>query len=182
MSRYDEDRNKYHKKRIQNRSAATSQAQGIEPSFAAIQSDDLQSEFQAIKYSVSRRKLPKDLKFTGQNRGIHSQAKDMVRVLTASGRYVETCLKLASSIQAGRDNPEFENQEDVDDLLVALVAHMRYLQEEHCLLSIGGNYGSRTQQIFHAIHNNPCYTLTVIEELRASTTLAAIPQEQSSDT
>ena len=51
---------------------------------------------------------------------------------------------------------------------------MRYVQEEYCLLSVGGNYSVQTQ----SIHTNPAqFTPEIVEQLRASATLAAIPPE-----
>ena len=150
--------------------------------FAAIQSDDLSSEYQSICESLVRQRLPKDLKFSGSTKGIKSQFKDAAKVLISSGKYLETSLKLAFNIQASRDMPGYNPYNDVDDLLVCLITHMKMVQEEHCLLTVGSNYGPRTQQIFRSIHNNPAqFTPSVIEELKCSATLAALPMESGSN-
>ena len=143
--------------------------------FAAIQSEDLQAEYGAIRDTVAHHKLPRDLKFSSSSRGIKAQSRDSARISSASARYVETCIKIASSVQAAT-----EVSDEIDDLLICLIAHMWYVQEEHCLLTVGSNYGPRTQQIFRMIHNNPGqYTPAVIEELKTSATLAALPAESS---
>ena len=45
--------------------------------FAAIQSDDLQTEFQSIREGVARQRLPKDLKFNSSVKGIKAQSRDV---------------------------------------------------------------------------------------------------------
>ena len=146
--------------------------------FAAIQSDDLQAEFQSIKESVARQRLPKDLKFNGTTRGIKAQFCDVAKLHAVSGKYLETCIKIASNIQSHKDSEEYDVSGDIEDLLICMISHMRYIQEEHCMLLVGGNYGSRTQQIFRSIHANPSqYTSTIIEELRTSAALASLPME-----
>ena len=151
--------------------------------FAAIQSDDLQVEYQAIRESVVRHRLPKDLKFSGSMKGIKVQSKDMVKNLISSGKYIEMALKVTSNIQASKDIAGYDPYHDIDDLLICLITHMRVIQEEYCMLAIGGSYGPRTQQIFRTIHNNPSqFTPNVIEELKCSATLAALPQKQGQQT
>ena len=151
--------------------------------FAAIQSDDLQVKYQVIRESVVRHRLPKDLKFSGSMKGIKAQSKDMVKNLISSGKYIETALKVTSNIQASKDIAGYDPYHDIDDLLICLITHMRVIQEEYCMLAIGGSYGPRTQQIFRTIHNNPSqFTPNVIEELKCSATLAALPQKQGQQT
>ena len=146
--------------------------------FAAIQSDNLQTEFQSVKESYNRQRLPKDLKFSGSVKGVKAQSRDIGRLHVSSGRYLETAIKVASNIQAQRDLVDYDVSSDIEDLLICLIAHMRFIQEEHCMLLVRGNYGPRTQQIFRAIHSNPSqYTATVVDELKTSATLAALPSE-----
>ena len=153
---------------------------GNNSGFSAIQSDDLQAEFQSIRDNVARQRLPKDLKFVGSVRGVKAQSHDAVKALSISGKYVETAIKVASTIQSKKDECDYDVTSDIEDLLICLIAHMRVLQEKHCLILVGGNYGPRTQQIFCTIHANPAqYTPTVVEELRTSAALAALPQENT---
>ena len=112
--------------------------------FSVIQSGDLQAEYVAIRDSLMRQKLPKDLRFTGSVKGIKSQNKDTAKAYSVSGRFIETCLKLVTNIQSTRDVQCSEVAEEVDDLLICLIAHLRVVQEEHCMLAVGGNYGPRT--------------------------------------
>ena len=102
--------------------------------------------------------------------------KDAAKAYGISGKYLETCIKLASNIQREVQNTDVADE--VDDLLICLIAHLRTIQEEQCMLAVGGSYRPRTQQIFRSIHNNPGqFTPTVIEELCTSATLAAILAE-----
>ena len=180
FGKIDLSRRKKNKKKVTASPLANSNGQCVvnhdnTSGFAAIQSDDLQAEFIAVKESVLRQKLPKDLKFSASFRGIKNQYKDLAKSYATSGRYVESAIKVASKIQMSKDDPDYDVSVDVNDLLVFLIAHMRNLQEEQCVLLVGGNYGLRTQQIFRTIHANPAqYTPAVIEELKTSAALAAL--------
>ena len=106
------------------------------------------------------------------------QSCEIAKIHLVSGKFLETSIKVASSIQASKDMPDYDVSSDIDDLLICLIAHMRIIQEEHCMLLVGGNYGPCTQQIFRAIHANPNqYTPSVIKELKTSAALAALPPE-----
>ena len=51
--------------------------------FAALQSDDLQTEFQSVKESYNCQRLPKDLKFSGSVKGVKTQSRDIARLHVA---------------------------------------------------------------------------------------------------
>ena len=79
--------------------------------FQLIQTEELQSEYCAIADSLARQRLLGDLHFQGSKSGVKASAKPTANAVTASARYVETCLKLAVNIQAScKDdiNPEKE--------------------------------------------------------------------------
>ena len=68
--------------------------------FQLIQTEELQSEYRAIADSLARQRLSGDLCFQGSKSGVKASAKPTANAVTASARYVETCLKLAVNIQA----------------------------------------------------------------------------------
>ena len=156
-------------------------ATGNVSGFAAIQSDDIQAEYQCVKDAMVRQKLPKDLKFGGSIKGIKTQNKDTARAYINSAKYIETCIKLVSSIQASRNVRENNPYEMIDDVLVCFNrSYECTFKKSTAYWSVGGNYGSRTQQIFRSIHTNPTqFTPEVVEQLRTSVALAAIPPEVS---
>ena len=115
--------------------------------FQLIQMEELQSDYCAIADSLARLRLSGDLHFQGSKSGVKASAKPMANAVTASARYMETCLKLAVNIQAScKDdtNPEKE----VGELVVCLLAYLWYLQEEFTNVLVTGKFGDTTQGIF----------------------------------
>jgi len=63
--------------------------------------------------------------------GIKHDDQPLVNVLSKSGRYIETVLKLFSQTQDG-------DQLDCDPIIEVLVAHIQYLQEEFAAFLVKG--------------------------------------------
>jgi len=62
-------------------------------------SQDIQGDFQALKDSLSRIKLPSDLKLNESRQGIQRQDQPVFNVLCKCSRYNETLVKLLSTIE-----------------------------------------------------------------------------------
>ena len=62
----------------------------------------------------------------------------MANAVTASARYVATCLKLAVNIQASCKD-DIDPEKDVGELVVCLLAHLWYLQEEFTNVLVAGS-------------------------------------------
>ena len=71
-----------------------------------------------------------------------------------------------------------ELTQEVEDLIVALIAHMRYLQEDFCSIVVGGSLGTKTQQIFRLLQKHTsAFAPSVIETVKTAAQLASIPSE-----
>lgn len=86
---------------------------------------DHQGEFNAIRDSVQAIRLPSDLKLNDNRAGIKRVDQPLANVVSKSAKFVETSLKLLSSVD-GRQ----VSQEDIHKLYSVLVAHIRFLQAE----------------------------------------------------
>ena len=71
----------------------------------------------------------------------------MANAVTASARYMETCLKLAVNIQASCKD-DINQEKEVGELVVCLLAHLLYLQEEFTNVLVAGKFGDTTQGSF----------------------------------
>ena len=56
--------------------------------FASIQSEDLQAKYSAIRESVNRQRLPKDLKFNGSIKGLKANVRDTVKAWSTTGKFI----------------------------------------------------------------------------------------------
>ena len=70
----------------------------------------------------------------------------------------------------------------LDGVLLTLMAHMRYLQEEHGSLYVGGQYGTQTKNIYRSMQKNTSnLTPEDIENLKTAVSITPMPQAFSQD-
>ena len=86
----------------------------------------LQEVFKIIQDSVSRTRLPPELRLNDSG-GVKRKAQPIFNVIRKCARYTETVLKLISHV----DQNNGTSQRVMDDIQSCLVAEMRYLQEEY---------------------------------------------------
>ena len=103
--------------------------------FSIIQMEDLQTEFRLIHDSLSRQRLPQDLKFQCSKAGIKSASRETAKTLSKVAKHMETALKIAHNLQALIDTPCYNPKEEIEDLLVVLVSLMQFVQEDHAVIS-----------------------------------------------
>ena len=103
----------------------------------------VQQDFRAIKDALQKIKLPSDLLVNDGRQGI--QRKDQMRLNTVSAcaRYAETAIKLLSSLQPPNISPD-----DIGDLVRIMTAQIKFLQEEHNMMLVNGNFGEGVERIY----------------------------------
>ena len=97
---------------------------------------ELQSEFRAIKESVSKIKLPSDLVVGDSRAGVSRADLPKFNLIQKSARFQETILKLLSTCEAS-DPP-------VSDITTVALAHLLYLQEEYTNLLVSSQFDEGT--------------------------------------
>ena len=137
-----------------------------------IVSANLRWEYEVLRDSVSKVMLH-DHKV-----GIAQKDREQAAVIGRSGKFVETCLKLMGEIQKIKaDGGNFSTH--LDNVVLALTAHMRFLQEEHASLSVGGQYGPQTKSIFRSLQRNTSnLNAEGIENLKTAVAISQ-PQQTS---
>ena len=120
---------------------------------SGINSANLKWEYEVLKDSVSKILIPPEYRLNDSRAGIHSKDREQAAVLSRSGKFIETSLKLVGEIQRTWPKTE-ECAGHLDNLVLALTAHMRYLQEEYSSLQVGGQYGNHTKAIFKSLQKN----------------------------
>lgn len=114
-------------------------------------SEDIQAEFQSLKDSVQKVKLPGDLRLNDSRVGIKSFDKAWAGTVTKSARYVETTLKLISQISS-KDTPI--TTDDIESIFCVQLAHIKYLQEEYQTVLVKGSFGNKAADVFKKFKKN----------------------------
>ena len=115
-----------------------------------IRSKELKWEYEALRDSVARLRLPADYRMNDSKAGISTKDREQAAVLARSGKFIETGLKLMGEVQKHWNRPS-EMAEYLDGVLLSMTAHMRYLQEEHGALYVAGQYGDKTKNIYRSM-------------------------------
>ncbi len=153
--------------------------------FAQVDTDALQSSYRAVKDSVQAVKLPDDL-YVGTWAGpVSKDLKELATNISSVSKYVETALKLTGSLceKAHRDQASTEIVNAADSLMITLVAATRFLQEEQALIVVGSQSGPKTRKFFKSTGgaNSAFSNPFILERVKVSAQLAALPQESTRD-
>jgi hypothetical protein len=129
---------------------------------------DHQAEFAVIKDSLSRFKLPVDLKFAPNVVGIKREDKTAYNVVKNAASYVECNLKILSLLEA--HNYDLTNA--VNDLAIINTALLKYLKEEHATLLVQGKFSKDTASMFKALRKEGnSFTQDSLETLQLAANL-----------
>ena len=113
---------------------------------------DAQEDFQSIKDSVQKVKLPPELKLDESKQGIKREDQQTLNVLSRTARYAETTLKVLSTFD------DIQYNESVDNKLAQIVkiqqAQICYLRDEYANLIVQSKFDKSTSQTFRALHKN----------------------------
>ena len=146
---------------------------GILPQPGAVRSTsqpDTQGEFQTLKDSLSKVKLPADVKLNDSRQGIKRTDQPLMNALAKCGCYCETGIKLLCSLEAGTEL----KQETLDNLFLIQYAQIKYLQEEYAALLVNGQFDASTAKIFRSLQKSTSgFDQDSLETLRAAATLSA---------
>lgn len=137
---------------------------------AASQQPDLQGEFQSLRDSLGRVKIPADLKVNDSRQGIKRADQPLLNVISKCGRYSETGLKLLCTLEVGQT----VTQEVLDNLFLVHHAQVKFLQEEFASLVVSGQFDSSTAKIFRSLQKNTSgFNSESLETLRSAASLSA---------
>ena len=137
-----------------------------------INSKELKCEYEAIRDSVSKLRLPPKYRMNDSKSGINSKDREHAAILIKSGKFVETNLKLCAELKRNWGDLD-QMAEIMDSVQTCLAANLRYLQEEHNSLYVGGQYGSQTKSIFKTIQRNTSNLLPEdIEDLKTAVSIS----------
>ena len=136
-------------------------------------------EFVAIKDSLSRCKLPADLKFGPNINGIRNEDKGTYRVVKNVASYCETNLKILSLMQSD----EYRSKQGaINDLIVSNTALMKSLKEEHATLMVQGKFNKDTAFMYKALGSDSnSFTPNSLERLQLAANLTQYNRRTDSD-
>ena len=117
--------------------------QNVGSAECAFPSSENLREFDSIKESLQRVKLPNELRLIDSKAGIPKEAQPTLAIISKSARFVETALKIVS-------DSEFE----VDDLFTVLKANINFLQSEYTALIVEGQFDQETAKLYKCLEKN----------------------------
>ena len=93
----------------------------------------LQREFNSLKDSLSRVKLPEELKLVDSKQGIKSKDQPALNIITRCARYAETALKVIAT-----------QPEDLKNIYLVLAAQINFLHGEYAGLLVNSTFYPET--------------------------------------
>ena len=134
---------------------------------------EIQEDFNSVKSSTDKVILPPSLKVHDSRSGIKKDDQQTLNVITKCSRYAEIALKLISRSKEG-------SPLDIEQLLVCLIAQIKYLQDEYAALLVKGKFDQPTAQLFRSLQrNNSGFDNQSINNVRIAAELASIAQSSS---
>ena len=136
---------------------------------------DIQSEFQCLKDSLAKQKLPSELKLNESRQGIQRADQGVYAVLSKCARFAETSIKLLSTIEPGcLVTPEL-----LEELFLVNTAQIKYLQDEYASILVNSQFDTSTSKLFRALQKNTSgLNAGSLETLRSAATIAAAAKPQ----
>lgn len=138
---------------------------GVSPTTTIVDSAaNLQREFKTLQDSLSRVRLPEELKLVDSKQGIKGKDQPMLHVISQSARYTETALKIIAT-----------QPEDVASLYVVLSAHMNFLHGEYAGLLVGNTFDQDTAKVFKCLEKNTfAFKGSALTNLRNAAEITAV--------
>jgi hypothetical protein len=119
---------------------------------SALPSNDLQAEFESIKDSVSKLRLPADLKLQADRQGIRKEDVPTLKIIHKAARYCETTLKLVDCLL--QEDQANTSNDIIRQIFSVQQAQIKYLQDEYSVLLVQGTVDKDTARIFKALQKN----------------------------
>ena len=130
---------------------------------------DFQREFENIRDSLTKIKLPNHMKLLESKTGIKREDQSMYNALAKSARFTETCLKLTASFD------ETVSADDLGQLYTVLVAHMNFLQSEYTSLVVKGQFDKETATLFKCLEkHSTTFKGESLDNLKTAAEIAAV--------
>lgn len=130
---------------------------------------NFQREFENIRDSLTKTKLPNNLKLLESKTGIKREDQSMYNSVSKSARYTETCLKLLANFD------EDVSATDLGQLYIVLVAHMNFLQSEYTSLIVKGQFDRETATLFKCLEKHTStFKGESLDNLKTAAEIAAV--------
>ena len=149
---------------------------------------ELHREFESIRDSLIRVKLPNDIKVFDSKVGIKQECQPALTVISKCARYTETAFKQLSLIadlhlhapgeaSNDRSEPIFDS---LQKLYVILHSEIAYLQSEYTGLLVKSRFDTDTANLFKCFErNNAAFSDRSLENLRRASEISAASLKQN---
>jgi hypothetical protein len=129
--------------------APSSVLDSSEGSTSSVNDFSVQEEFQSIKDSLQKVKLPSDQKLNDSRIGINRADQPLYNVVAKCARYIETAIKWV-----GVQEPGQISNDDLMCLHTILLANLRYLQGEYQAVLVQSQFDKDTSRFFRSLQKD----------------------------
>ena len=120
---------------------------------------DVQREFECIRDSLNKIKIPPVYKVNDSSQGIDIESLPALEVVSKCARYGETGLKIISQVEGDLEtgaNSEFITieKQQIQHLYTVFSAQMNFLQAEYTNIVVRSTFDDETARLFKSFENN----------------------------
>ncbi|KAH3789158.1 hypothetical protein DPMN_167330 [Dreissena polymorpha] len=105
---------------------------------------EIQGDFSALNDSLSRVRLPAELKLDESRQGVRRSDQPGVNILKQCSRYSDTSAKLLATLESGQPL----TQDTLDKLFLVAHAQCKYLQDEYASVLVYSQFDNSTSRLF----------------------------------
>jgi hypothetical protein len=136
--------------------------------------EDVGAAYGAVRARVQGIRIPSDLSLPESAKtGIRRADQPLLNVLQRSSKYCETALRvLKGSTSANRE-------QTMSNLLKVLIAHVKFLQEEHAGLVVQSSFDPTVARFFRTLQRGGGMSPMALENLRSAASIAAVYRPQA---
>ena len=146
---------------------------------------DALREFDSIKESLQRIKLPSHLKVADSQTGIRRECKDTYKVIAKCSRFAETGLRWIGKVTQIQPDQEADTYHVPEEMMKQLYniffAQIGYLRGEYTNLVVQSTFDSDTAKYFKSFESNQTtFTPQSLQNVRVAAELSSIANRRNS--
>ena len=146
-------------------------------------------EYEQVRDSLQRIKLPNELKLFDTQAGIKQECKGTLKVISKAGRFTETALRWVIDSQAERYKADDRGEnvllpsQKIQDLFAIFTAEMNFLKEEYTALLVKSTLNEEISRLFRSLEGNKtAFSPQSLQNVRIAAELSTIQARQNSGT
>ena len=121
---------------------------------APLDAAEIQRDFEIIRDSLQRVRLPNNLRVFDSKSGIKKDCQPTLYVISRCARYTETAIKQLSVILNAQESGQHITSDQLRTLFTVLQAQTSFLQGEYASLIVKSSFDNNTAALFKCLEGN----------------------------